>query len=108
VAQSRVRAHGPAPPAAPERIALEQPLSAGEEMKWVEIEGEIQFRTSLGDGLSFEVQDGDRAMKVQMPASEALRELPPSGTRLTVSGICLSAINDQGLMIAAELWWPAE
>src|SRR5215212_3207904 len=52
VAQSRVRALGTNPPAVPERIELEQPFPNGDNLKWVETEGEIQFRGSFGDEMS--------------------------------------------------------
>lgn len=102
--QSRVQVRGPSPPAAPERIALEEPFPAGDNLKWVEIEGEIQFRGSLGDELSFDVREGDLSMRVRMPRAENSQPLPPSGTWVAVRGICRAALNDQGQWVAADLW----
>jgi signal transduction histidine kinase len=104
IGQSRVLVRETNPSVVPERIALEQPLSAGDDLKWVEIEGEIQFLGSRGDELSFDVQDGNLGMRVRMPRSDTTPTLPPAGTRVVVRGICLGAINDQGQWVAADLW----
>ena len=56
LAQPRIRVHGANPPAAPERISLEQPMPAGEDLKWVEVEGEIQFAENLGGHNAFDLQ----------------------------------------------------
>jgi signal transduction histidine kinase len=104
VGKNRVRARGPNPPVAPERFALEQPMGAGEELKWVEIEGEIQFRRHLGDEPCFDLQEGALSMRVRMRRSANAQLLPPSGTRVAVRGICRGAMTDKGQWVASELW----
>jgi len=113
VGQVQVRHRDQSPRVAPERISLEQPLQPADDLKWVEIEGTIEFRSSASTELCFEVRQGESSMRVRIPESSApgelqnaLRSLPQPGTRVTVKGICRAALNDQGEWVAADLWAP--
>src|ERR1035441_3031013 len=127
------------PPETPEHISLEQPMTPGEDLKWVEAEGEIQFGGNSEKECTFDLQDGNRTMRVRLQRSGSAREimpgespetaattisrakwqvtgdktnntatglvtrhsslvtsnasLPPSGTRVSVRGICHGAFN---------------
>ena len=88
----------------PEQIVLEQPLPARENLKWVEIEGEVRYRR-LGEGeMSFDVYDEDLAMRVYWHGAAESLSLPPTGTRVTVRGLCRGAFNEHGAWVAAGLW----
>jgi hypothetical protein len=117
------------PPETPEHISLEQPMTPGEDLKWVEVEGEIQFGGNSEKECTFDLQDGNRTMRVRLQRSGGWQvtsdqtnnaasnfvthhsslvtsnaSLPPSGTRVSVRGICHGAFNDQGQWVAASLW----
>ncbi len=102
--KSEVRVLAPAAGLKPERISLAQPLLPDGEQKWVEIEGKIQYRHWTGSGTSFDVQDGASSMRVHLCGSGMAGQLPPSGTRVSVRGICLGAFNERGEWVAANLW----
>ncbi|MDB6124293.1 MAG: Integral rane sensor signal transduction histidine kinase [Pedosphaera sp.] len=88
----------------PEQIVIEQLLTAREDLKWVEVEGEVRYRR-FGDGeISFDVGDAGSAMRVYWRGATDLLTLPPTGTRVTVRGLCRGAFNDQGMWVAAGLW----
>ncbi len=103
IASLRVQAQDEPAPAAPEHISLEQSMPPGADLKWIETEGEIQFRGSAEQQCFFEVQDGNRAMRVSLRQGQ-LAQLPPAGTRVSVRGICRCAFNEQGQWVAASLW----
>jgi signal transduction histidine kinase len=94
----------PATTAAPEHISLEQQLSQNDNLKWVEIEGEMQYPHLAGTEISFEVQDGPASMRVYFPSQESSVSLPPPGTRVRVRGVCLDGFNERGQWVAASLW----
>lgn len=106
VALSGIRDRGEPPLATPERIALEQPLAPGEDLKWVEAEGEIQFGKNFEKECTFDLQDGNRVMRVRLQQLGPSASLPRAGTRLLVRGICGGAFNDQGQWVAASIWVP--
>ncbi|MDB6019544.1 MAG: Integral rane sensor signal transduction histidine kinase [Pedosphaera sp.] len=90
--------------AAPERIALEQELPAGEDLKWVELEGRVEFGGSSENEYAFDLQDANRTMRVHLKNLTDSESLPATGTRVSVRGICRGAYNDQGQWVAARLW----
>jgi signal transduction histidine kinase len=111
LASLHIRSRNENAPAAPEHISLEQPMSPGEDLKWVEIEGEIQFSGSSENEIFFDLQDGNRAMRVRLPLGnqEARKLLPAAwpphpGTRVSVRGICRGAFTEQGQWVASSLW----
>ncbi len=104
IAQLRIRHQGANPAEAPERMALEQALPAGEDLKWVEVEGRIEFGGNSEAGYAFDLQDANRTMRVHLMDLTDAKSLPPTGTRVVVRGICRGAYNDQGQWMAASLW----
>ncbi len=90
--------------ASPEQISLEQPLSPSDDLKWVKIEGEIQYPHLTESGISFNVQDGPSSMQVRFPNEENSISLPRPGTRVIVCGVCQGAFNERGQWVAATLW----
>ena len=88
----------------PERISLGQPLLQGDDLRWVEIAGEIQYQHSTGAEISFDIQDGTSSMRVHLRDPAKAGPLPPSGTRVSVRGICLGAFDERGQWVAADLW----
>jgi signal transduction histidine kinase len=93
-----------AAPAAPERISLEQPLSQSDNLKWVEIEGQIQYPHLTGTEISFDVQDGLSSMRVYFPYQDNLMSLPPPGTKVRIRGVCVAGFNESGRWVATQLW----
>jgi len=104
IREGRATVLSPMPATNPRRIALEEPLSPGEELQWVEIEGALQYQQSLGGELSFDVQDGRQSMRVHLLGRESWQQLPPSGTRVAVRGIVQGAYNGEGEWVATTLW----
>jgi signal transduction histidine kinase len=104
VVAARVQTRGAAVVAVPEVILIEQQLTARENLKWVEIEGEVRYRRFNAGEISFDVHEEDASMRVYWRGPENSLALPPSGTRVAVRGICRSAFNDQGHWVAASLW----
>lgn len=100
----RVSTVGPMAATNPERIALGQSLLEGDDLKWVEISGEIQYQHSTGAERSFDIQDGPSSMRVHLRDTGQAGPLPPPGTRVSVRGICLGAFNERGQWVAANLW----
>jgi signal transduction histidine kinase len=100
----RAQILGPLANLMPEHLRPEQPLPTGEDLKWAEIEGEIQSCHSTGSEVTFDVQDELGNMRVHLPAQENSAPLPRPGTRISVRGICLGAFNERGQWVAANLW----
>ena len=88
----------------PQSLSLEQPFAPGENLKWAQIEGDVQYQRSTEGLISFDLADGAANMQVHLVCPTNSHVLPPSGTRVSVRGICLGAFNDQGQWEAAELW----
>jgi signal transduction histidine kinase len=101
---SSIQFPGSMPSISPERISLEQPLSQGDNLKWVEIEGEIQYPHLTGSGISFDIQDSQSDMWVRFPLQENSVHLPRPGTKIVVRGICLGGFNERGQWVAADIW----
>ena len=70
----------------------------------MEIEGDIEYQRSTGNDFSFDLQDDALSVRVHMRCPDNSQALPPSGTRVSVRGICLGAYNEQGRRLAANLW----
>ncbi|MBW8863674.1 MAG: hypothetical protein JF609_01900, partial [Verrucomicrobia bacterium] len=100
----RVQARDVSPPESPEQITLEQPMSPGDDLRWVKVEGEIQFAGNVGGQGTFELQDGNLVMQVRLQHLEKTEFLPRPGARVTVRGICRNAFNEQGQWVVAGLW----
>lgn len=104
VKSSHVQLVGPAVAAPPERISLDEPLSPGENLKWVEIEGDIQYPHLTEGEVAFDVQGGTSTMRVHAPFEGKPLSLPPPGTQVMVRGVCLGAFDVSGRWVAAGLW----
>lgn len=99
-----VRLLPPLSPADPERILLGQPLPAGDDMKWVETEGEIQYRHTLDQEIIFDLQQKTSNIRVFLLRPETPHDIPPPGSMVSVRGICQGAFNEQGQWVPANLW----
>lgn len=88
----------------PEEILLEQPLAPGDDMRWVRVEGQIQYRRSGENECAFDLQSGALSMRVHVRCPDNSRSLPPSGTHVSIQGICQGAYNEQGRWVGANLW----
>jgi signal transduction histidine kinase len=104
IGQGRAQIVGPLADANPEHLLLDHPLPEGEDLKWVEVEGEIQYRHSTGDETAFEVQDELSSIRVHLVGRKDSPPLPRPGSRVLVRGICLGAFNERGQWVAANLW----
>jgi signal transduction histidine kinase len=103
-AEAHIEAVGANSPAMLERVSLEQLMPTGADLKWVEVEGEIQFAGNPAEQGEFELQDGNRTMRVSLQSMEKSQSLPKPGTRVAVRGICRCAFNEQGQWVAGSLW----
>ncbi|HEY4417733.1 MAG TPA: ATP-binding protein [Verrucomicrobiae bacterium] len=88
----------------PQSIQLAQSLAPDENLKWVELTGTIHYQHATKTGVSFDIQDNAGSMRVHLWATENDGPLPPPGTMISISGICLGAFNEQGQWVASELW----
>jgi len=104
VKQGTLQFSGSAASADPRHISLEQPLSQNDNLKWVKIEGEIQYPHLTGSEISFDVQDGAASMHVCFPYQRKSMPVPPPGTRIQIRGVCQSGINESGQWVASSLW----
>lgn len=83
-----------------------QPSSSQEKnLKWVELEGEIQYQRSTENEFSFDLKnDALSSVRVHLRCPEKFHALPASGTRVLVRGICAGAFDESGRWGAANLW----
>ena len=88
----------------PKRILLEQTLAPGEDFKWVEAEGELEYRHSGNNEFTFDLKQNASNMRVHLRCPEDVHGLPPQGALVSVNGICQGAFNEQGQWVAANLW----
>jgi signal transduction histidine kinase len=104
VGASTVQFRGPPGSGTPETMLVGQQISARENLKWVEVEGEVRYRRMGNGEISFDVHDEGASLRVYWRGAEEALVLPPSGTRVTVRGLCRGAFNDQGHWVVASLW----
>jgi len=95
IAEPRIQLDGRIAESAPVQLLIDQTLSPEDDFQWVEVEGVVQFKGRLDDFNFFELSEGEHSLRVEMPASSA-GELPPSGSRVRVSGICRTGFNAEG------------
>jgi signal transduction histidine kinase len=95
---------GPKSPTVPEQIVLEQPLAVRENLKWVEVEGDVRYRRFEENETSFDLHDEGVAMRVYWRGEKDSLALPATGTRVSVRGLCRGAFTDQGVWVASGLW----
>jgi len=88
----------------PEPVLLAQPLPWKEDLKWVEIEGEIQRPHAVEGGTSFDLRDQGSSVLVRLDRADNASQLPSPGTRVLVRGLCLGGFNERGQWVAAQLW----
>ncbi len=91
------------PPSEPWRISPEQPLATDENLKWVQMEGNMQYPYYANQQVSFDLQEGSSVIRVHLPVQGDF-SAPPLGTRVLVRGICLGAFDPWGHWVASELW----
>jgi signal transduction histidine kinase len=104
VAANEVMFRGQSPSISPETMLTGQQVSARENLKWVEIEGEVRYRRFSPGEVSFDVHDEGTSLRVYWRGADEALVLPPSGTRVLVRGLCRGAFDDQGHWVAASLW----
>lgn len=106
IGQLCIQTDGSSLPPVPERISLGHPIPRGEDLKWVEVEGEIEFHGDSQSQPVFELREANQTVQLRFPHLEAPSMLPPFGTRVSVQGICRGAFDEQGQWVAASLWVP--
>lgn len=102
--EGRIQLRGERSATTPEAIVVEQPLSRREDLKWVEIEGEVKYRLMSNGEASFDVYEDGASMRVHWRGVSELAQLPPNGARVIVRGVVRGGFNDRGIWVASGLW----
>jgi signal transduction histidine kinase len=88
----------------PKWIGPGQKITPQERMRWVEIEGQIQFLTRSDHHLEFDLTEGGQNVPVHVLHFDPAQTPPSSGTRIRVNGLCDVALNEFGKCVIGNLW----
>jgi len=106
IQQPRLQRLGPEVPAAPNPMALEQSLKPGEDLQWVQVEGQVGFVARVDARLVFELEDGDHSVSVHVLQPESAgRQQQPAG-RVRVHGLGEGVLDRNGKHVLGILWAP--
>lgn len=97
----------PKSPDKPKWIEAGQPFASDEDLQWVETEGQLNFFTWSGKYLESDLIENGHSISLRVLHPLPDQTLPQSGTRIRVSGICQSALNESGNCVAGILWVPS-
>jgi signal transduction histidine kinase len=108
VEKVRITGSAPGELPAPQRLALNQPLSAGDNFRWVSAEGLVKFAGADGDMAFFELSDGQALVQVcashwSTELSKRMRTVP-----IRVEGVCEGAFDQKGSQVPARIWTSAD
>ena len=95
---------GPDVPESPERIQVGQTITPDLDLRWVVIEGQVQFLTWSDRCLGFELTENGQSVPVQVLHFNPAQTPPSSGTHVRVSGLCAVAPNEDGKCVIGNLW----
>ena len=91
-------------PSEPMRIAIEDPIAESDEFRWVEVEGQIQFLTQLGETSTFDLVDGGRHHSVRVQHWGNSRKTLTENSYVRVRGLCGGTLNQDGIRVAGVVW----
>ena len=91
-------------PAVPTQITPGEPLSAPDEMQWVQATGKIRFVGRLDREVSFILADEGSTMEVRILRANPGENWLVPGIRVKVNGVCNGIFNNQGQRIAGVMW----
>jgi signal transduction histidine kinase len=104
IGEVRLTKEGSPSPMAPAPIAPGEALSEEAGMHWAQVDGEIRFLGSLGQGLTFELEENGHSISVKvLHAVPAGSSLAP-GMRVRVNGVCEGVWDSQGQRVAGIVW----
>jgi len=111
VKEVRASIQGPGQLPEPDRIALNQPLLAKDNYRWVEVEGLVKFTGADGDVAFLELSDHQaqvqvRALHWNAAMSKQLRQLSNAAVR--IKGVCEGVYDQSKTMIPGLIWASAE
>jgi signal transduction histidine kinase len=106
VTGGQIQAVGPKAPEEPASIQPEQPIVPGQELQWVQAEGQVQFLTHSDGTASFELSRGGHDLSVHILHLDPALPLPAPGARVRVRGLCGGLLNQNTDLVAANLWVP--
>ena len=95
----------------PDRIALNQPLTADNSYRWVQVRGLVKFAGTEGDVAVIEISDGQTL--IQVNALQWSQEKSRQLSRMTnaviqVEGVCEGVKNQQEIMMPGRIWAAGE
>jgi signal transduction histidine kinase len=91
----------------PKRIEINQHIQPDEEYRWVEVEGQVEFRTQVQGALDFDLVDNDHRMTVHVLHADGWQKAIPEGARVRVRGLCGGVLDEVGDDVAGVIWAPA-
>jgi signal transduction histidine kinase len=103
--------HGQGQLPEPDLINLNQPLSPGENYRWVQMEGVIKFQATDGNKAFLELSDGQTLVQVcalhwSPEMSKQLSQL--SNAVVRIMGVCEEAYNQDETKVPELIWASAE
>ena len=91
------------PPLPPLKITVEQALSGKYESRTVTIEGRVVGRSALPRQQTMMLQQNQTIFSVVASHGSLAGELPPEGSRVEASGICVGEVDATGKVVAFKL-----
>jgi len=104
VSQPRLQILDPPAPGKPKQIKIEEPVSESDEFRWVEVEGQVQFLTQVGDVTAFDLVENGHHLSVRVLHSDPSQKPLIEGSRVRVRGICEGVLNQDGIRVAGIIW----
>jgi signal transduction histidine kinase len=93
---------------APEPIDLNQSLRAGDNYKYVQVEGRVKFTGKKENESLLELSDGQATAEIRVPnlSPEMLQSLQNSAGR--IEGVCEGAYDQKGTLVPGTIWVTSE
>jgi len=89
-------------------LAGQPPFGPGEQLQWLEVEGEIQYPHWTRNEFSCDLLTDAQTLRVHWRYSGPPFASLPTGTRVAVSGLGTGAFNEEGQWVMADLWAAGE
>jgi signal transduction histidine kinase len=106
-----IRIHGQGNLPKPAPIALNQPLPAEDNYRWVQAEGVVTFKAVVEDTAALELSDGQAQVQVRVKqwGEEISRQLKQSSNLVVrVEGVCEGVYDENGTLIPGQIWASAQ
>jgi signal transduction histidine kinase len=104
IGQLKIGLPSPAAAGKPAWIEPGQTLNPGEDLKWVETQGQVEFLTRSEGRVKFELSGGSHMISVYVLNYDPLSMLPQPGAYVRVNGLSEGVLNANGERVAGILW----